>query len=178
MADFGLRYPCFIAKGKTKGVVLGRLVTANLTVNTASGELYADDELAERIEVFSSGNLAMETDELSDENAAEIYGCKVELGTVTYNKDDVAPRGALAYFKVKIISGKQSFKVFYYPQVSAVLGNDNAQTRGSTITFQTTNTSFTIFADSEGDWRQTKVFETVDEAQDWINEKCGVSTTG
>ena len=58
MAQFGAQYPCFApfsgdepaATLPTYGgkVVLGKLVSANLTINLASGELYADDELRRR----------------------------------------------------------------------------------------------------------------------------------
>ena len=55
MASFGAKYPHF-SKIKTEPddalptyegpVNIGRLVKADLTVNLASGKLYADDELA------------------------------------------------------------------------------------------------------------------------------------
>ena len=58
MASFGAKYPHF-SKIKTEPddalptyegpVNIGRLVKADLTVNLASGKLYADDELAESV---------------------------------------------------------------------------------------------------------------------------------
>lgn len=175
MAEFGANYPCFKGEADAAGVVLGKLVTANLTVNLASGELYADDSLAEQLSEFSSGSIAMETDDLTDENAAKIYGCTVNEGLVTYNKNDTAPRGCLGYYKVLMRNGKKFFKSYFYPRVRAALGNDNAQTRGSSITFQAVSTTFTVFADDKGDWRQTETFDTVDEAKAWINEKCAIT---
>ena len=91
MAKFGANYPCFKGKKKEKGVIIGKLVSANLTVNMASGELYADDALAEQISEFSSGTIAMETDDMDAAVAAEIYGCTVsEDNTVTYKAGDNA----------------------------------------------------------------------------------------
>ena len=95
MAEFGANYPCFCADSKEAGVVLGKLVSANLTVNLASGEIYADDGLAEQLSEFASGTIAMETDDMTDDNAAEVYGCTVSEKVVTYNKGDSAPRGVL-----------------------------------------------------------------------------------
>ena len=37
MAEFGAKYPCFCKAGANAGVVLGKLVVANLTVTLASG---------------------------------------------------------------------------------------------------------------------------------------------
>lgn len=175
MAGFGANYPCFKPEDADAGVVLGKLVAANLTVTLASGELYADDGLAEQMSEFSSGSVAMETDDVDDETAAVVYGCKVEEGEATYNKDDTAPRGCLAYYKVLVRKGKKFFKGYFYPSARAALGNDNAQTRGNSITFQTTSTTFTIFADDKGDWRKTKTSDKVEDIKSWINEKCAIA---
>lgn len=175
MAEFGAKYPCFLKSGETAGIVIGKLVSANLTVNLASGELYADDALAEQASEFASGSLAMETDDLTDANASVIYGATVSNSIVTYNKDDTPPFGCLGYYKVLMRNGVKYYKGYFYPKVKAALGNDNAQTRGSSITFQTAQTTFTIFPDANGDWRKTKEFATAALAAAWIDELCGIS---
>ena len=84
MANFGAKYPCFapfkgveptnaLPKYDAK-VVVGKLVSANLTVNLASGELYVDDALTEQLSEFASGTIAMETDDMLDDVAAVVYG--------------------------------------------------------------------------------------------------------
>lgn len=176
MAKIGAQYPCFKGEGKEKGVVLSRLVSANLTINLASGELYGDDALAEQVSEFASGSIAMETTDMKDTDAAEIYGCTVTDQTAVYNKNDTPPMGSLGYFKTGSIEGKPYVKGYYYPKVKAALGNDNAQTRGSSITFQTTSTTFTVFADESGIWRITKDCATVQEAKDWLNEKLSIAS--
>lgn len=175
MAEFGAKYPCFKPDNAEKGVVLGKLVAANLTVNLASGELYADDSLDEQLSEFASGNVAMETNDLIDENAAVVYGCKVNEKVVTYNVGDTAPSGVLGYYKSLMRDKKKYFKAIVYPCARAALGNDNAQTKGSSITFSTTATTFTIMADANGDWRLTQTFDTEEEAKAWVNEKCGIT---
>ena len=177
MAGFGANYPCFQAKGKDKGVVLGKLIAADLTVNLASGEVYADDALAEQLSEFASGSIAMETDDLEDSAAQEVYGCKVSAKEVTYNKDDTPPMGALAYYKRIMRGGVKQYKGYYYPSVRAALGNDSAKTRGSNITFTTTSTTFTVFADENGDWRKTIICDTAEEVKEWINTKCAITTS-
>ena len=174
MAECGANYPVFKAEADSAGIVLGKLVTANLTVNLASGEIYADDSLAEQLSEFSSGSLAMETDDLTDEKAAKVYGCSVSDGVVVYNTGDTAPRGSLGYYKVLMRNGVKYYKAYYYPRVRAALGNDNAQTRNNAITFQAVSTTFTIFADDNGDWRETKTFSSADAAKAWLATKCAL----
>ena len=174
MAAFGANHPCFKPDTSETGVVLERLVSANLTVTLASGELFADDGLAEKTDEFASGSIAMETDDMSDENAAILYGATIKDKTVVYNKDDSAPMGSLAYFKALMYHGVKYYKGYYYPRARAALGNDNAQTKGSSITFQTTTTTFTIFADDDGNWRETEIFNTRDAALAWCETKTNV----
>lgn len=174
MATYGANYPCFKPNGETAGVVLGKLVSANMTIQLATGELYADDELAEKVSEFASGSIAMETDDLSDTNASKVYGATVRNGAVVYNKGDSAPMGKLAYYKSLMRGAVKFWKGFYYPKAQAALGNDNAQTKGSSITFQTAQTAFTIFPDDVGDWRENETFNTEAAAKAWCASKTDV----
>ena len=84
MASFGAKNPYFCkVKEEPDGklpvydgepVKIGRLVKADLSITMASGKLYADDELAESVEEFASGSLAMETDDIIDSVASVVYG--------------------------------------------------------------------------------------------------------
>ena len=89
MASFGAKYPYFNPVAEEpegqlpiyknpEPVRIGRLVKADLTVNLASGKLFADDGLAESVDEFSSGAIAMETDDMEDAVASVVYGCNVE----------------------------------------------------------------------------------------------------
>lgn len=174
MADFGAKYPCFKPATAQEGVCMGKLVAANLTVNLASGELWADDGIAEELSEFSDGSIAMETDNLADNEASVVYGAKAQNGVVTYNRGDTAPEGVLGYYKTLIIRGVRKFRAYIYPRAKAQLGNDNAQTRGSSINFRTAQTSFRIFANENGDWRKTKEFTSEPEARAYVASECSV----
>ena len=175
MAEFGAKHPCFKKDNAQAGVVLGKLVAANLTVTLASGELYADDALDEQLSEFASGSLALETNDMTDENAAVIYGCSVVESVVSYNVGDTAPAGCLGYYKSLMRNKTKYYKGIFYPCVRAALGNDNAQTKGSSITFSTTQTTFTVMADDNGVWRKTQTFDTEAAAIAWIEGLCSIS---
>ncbi len=176
MAEFGAKLPCFQPEGRATGVVLGKLVTANLAVTLASGEIYADDAVAESLSEFAEGALAMETDDMTDAVAGTVYGATVTGGEVVYNKDDTPPEGKLAYYKILLRRGARRYKTCFYPRVKAALGNDDATTRGKSITFHTAKTSFTVMTDENGDWRRTKEFETEAEAATYVKSLCGITT--
>lgn len=184
MAQFGVKYIKFnpiedqpenaLPTYKAGGAVrLGKAVKADLTVNNATGELYADDELAESLTEFASGSLTAETDDMTDNVASVVYGCEVVDKTVHYKRGDTPPEGGLGYIKGLYRRGVTSFRGVFYPRVKAALGNDSAQTRGNSITFSTVSTTFTIFSCNSGDWRLTEEFATLAEARAWVDKMLG-----
>ena len=109
MAQFGAKRPRFAPVATTpagalptytyeNAVTIGKLVQANLTVTNASGELYADDGLAEKLDMFASGSLELQTDDKTAEVHAALHGATLdeESDEVTDSANDVAPRGGLA----------------------------------------------------------------------------------
>lgn len=186
MAQFGAKRPIFAPTKTTpdgalptydyeKVVTVGKLVKADLTVTNASGELYADDALAEKVDMFASGSLALETDDKTDEVHAAIHGATKDTQSkeVTDSDGDVAPRGGLCYYKVIIRGGVRYFKGVFHPLAKAILGNDSAATKGSSITFGTSATTFTVFRCNSGAWRITKEFTTESECIAWCDTKLG-----
>ena len=170
MAQFGAKRPIFAPTKTTpdnalptydyeKVVTVGKLVKADLTVTNASGELYADDAL----------------DDKTDEVHAAIHGATkdTQSSEVTDSDGDVAPRGGLCYYKVIIRGGVRYFKGVFHPLVKAILGNDSAATKGSSITFGTSATTFTVFRCNSGAWRITKEFTTESECIAWCDTKLG-----
>lgn len=182
MAQFGAKRPIFNpidtqpesalpTYKEAAPLVIGKLVKADLSVTLASGKLFADDGLAESVDEFASGAVAMETDDMVDEVASKLYGATVVEKEVHYKAGDTAPEGGLAYYKVLMRNGKKIFKGYFYPRVKAVLGNDTAQTKGDSITFGTSATSFNVFRCNSDDWRITEEFETEAECVAWCNKK-------
>lgn len=180
MAVFGCCYPRFAPfQGEeptdakpTYGTVigLGTLVSANVTVNIATGELYGDNKIVEKVSEFASGEAAIETDDVSLEDAATIYGATYsEEGGLVDNDGDTPPYGGLAYYKTLQLNGVTTYEGYFYPKVKANLGNDSTSTKGSSITLNSTSITFSIFPPNIGDWRKRKRFTEEADVQSWCN---------
>lgn len=184
MAQFGAKKPYFAPiKDEPENELptyegtpfrIGRLVKADLTVTMASGKLNADDALAESVDEFVSGSVAMETDDMTDEVASKVYGAKVEDKEIHYKAGDTPPMGGMAFIRVLMRGGKKIYKGVFFPKVKAVLGNESNPTKGDSITFGTSATTFTVFACNSDDWRIMQEFDTEAEAEAWVKEKLGV----
>lgn len=183
MAGFGAAYPYFFPVATEpegarptytgKAIQIGRLVKADRNIELASGQLYADNQLAESVNEFVSGSVVLETDDMKDEVAAEVYGATVEDGVVHYNVGDDPPKGGHGYIKKLMRDKKVLYKAYFYPLVKAILGNDSAATKSNSITFGTTTTTFTVFACESGEWEATKETETEAEALAWLKTQGG-----
>lgn len=181
MAAFGAKYINFAPiksesdTGKPTydtAINLGELVKAELTISLASGEIYGDDRLVEKIEEFSSGSISVEVVDLTDEKESKLFGSTYETGSELIDKtSDTVPYGGLGYFKSMIRNGKKYYKSYFYPKVKAAPGTDSANTKSSSITLSPTPLTFTVLEPNDGDWRYRKTFETEAEAKTWIDSK-------
>ena len=186
MAAFGAQYLRF-APIKTEPdsglptyeavVGLGELVKAELTISLASGEIYGDDRLVEKIEEFSSGSISVEVTDLTDEIEAKVFGStySAESGLVDKTSDTV-PYGGVGYYKSMIRNGKKCYKAYYYPKCKAAPGTDSANTKNSSITLASTPLTFTVFEPNDGDWRYRKTFDTIAAAKAWVDSQLGGTT--
>ena len=177
----GAKYPCFapiatepeseLPTYSTPITVIGELISSNLTITLATGELYSDDALNISVSDFVSGQVAMTTDGLDDEAAEGIYGATIEEegSLVKYNVGDEAPYGGLAYYcQMKSKAGGTYYKGYFFPKVQAAMGNDNSSTKGSSVTFSTNNTNFTVMKANNGDWMHTEVLDSEAAAKAWV----------
>ncbi|MDR3277429.1 MAG: hypothetical protein LBT12_01540 [Oscillospiraceae bacterium] len=178
MAKIGANHPCFLKEGAEEGIVLGKLVAANETLNFAKADLYADDALTEQYNAFTDGALAVEQDDMTNEVSAALFGATLdEDGELSNNTADDPPLGSFSYYKAGMRNKARYYQGVYYPQVQAVVSGTNAQTKGSSMSFQTTSFTLTIFADETGEYRKfSDTFETEAEARAWVDEKCAIET--
>lgn len=151
---------------------LGGMVKAELTINYASGEMYADDALAEKIEEFVSGTIAAEVNEMDDTVAADIFGARInDKNEKVDNSSDTAPYGGLAYYKCLSKNGVKYWRGYFYPKVRAAMGNDSANTKSNSITLTSTQMTFTVNEPVTGDWRYVKTFDKEKDVVAWVDRK-------
>ena len=182
MAAFGAKYIKFapfqtepedVLPTYEEAVELGALVKADLTVNLASGEIWANNALNEKLEEFGSGTLAVEVSDMTDEIESKVFGSAfdAENKELVDNTGDTIPYGGLGYLKTLIRNGKKVHQACFYPKVKAAAGNDTANTKSSSITLASKPLSFTIHEPNTGDWRYRKTFDKEADAKAYLDGK-------
>ena len=88
---------------------MAEAMSADLSVKTADGSLYADDTLSESVTEFASGTLKLGIKDLTPEVLAELLGQAVDKNSVVWaGKEDEPPYVAVG-FRAKKTGGKYRY---------------------------------------------------------------------
>jgi hypothetical protein len=166
--------------------LLGGLRTCAISIQTASGELYGDDQLVLKVDEFVSGTADVETSDVDDDVLAAILGAKLDGKTIINSADDVPPMCGAAFFGVfkrtkddatgNAKKGDAYYRGVYLPKVQAQIGDDTYETKDNNIKFGANNLKFTIYATNDGKWRMTERFADESAAIAWCDKKLGKAT--
>ena len=157
MATIGLDKPYFSiitedANGQeTYGTpeVMAKAIQVDLTVNTSTATLYADDGADETVNEFVNGTLSMGLNDLLSTVAAKMLGARVDQnGALVNSTDDIAPYVAVG-FRAKKPNGK--YRYFWLYRVKFGVPSTNLATKGESITFQTPTIEGTIMRRNKPD---------------------------
>ena len=170
------------------GMVVGKAIAANLTLNRNDNPLYADDAEAENDNGMTGGTIELKVDDLTVEARAFVLGEEaVTTGTGAsatteyWTTEEAAPYVGVGYLRVRKKSGVTSYEVVWYPKVQFGENTENASTKGQNIEWQTPTINGKIMGvrpDStlKAKYRVRKMFETLAAAVEWLDDKAGVQT--
>ena len=156
--------------------ILGRLIDAKPNPEKNSTKLYADDIEAESDTSFNGGTVNITVDDVTDEVYADINGCKISEKEVTDNSEDIAPEIGYGHIVTKVFKGVKSYKVEFLPRIQITKVTANRKTKGESIEYNTVSIEADLKELEEeingmevGNWRKMKTFETIQEAQTYLD---------
>lgn len=189
MAKIGLKYVVAAPlqdDGETygEGYVVGHAIKATVTANNNDVKLYADDGIAESDKSFNNGTLSLNVDDLTQKVYADMLGhTYTEAGTgsnatpelVTAAATDIAPYLGIGFYGEVRRNNKPSFVAKWLRKTQFSEPNDETDTKGETITFQTPTIEGTVFRADDGAWKEQAEFTTEAAARAWLNTKANIS---
>lgn len=198
MAFIGMQFPV-VAKVATEvsgsaltysaGMVAGKAISGNLTWQRGDNPLYADDAIAEDDNGATGGSLEFGADDVSNEVRVYMLGLKeITVGTspnttTEYEQSAAAsPYVGFGYIRVRRKNGVTTYQGVWYHKVQFGETNENANTKGQAIEWQTptlTGRIFGVYNDASGvaNFRRHAEFETMEAAKSWLRTKAGITTT-
>ena len=114
---------------------LAKAIKADITVEYAEGEIYADDALSENAKEFRTAKLAIEVDDIGAAAASDLTGATVDKNGVLINTDaDNAPYVAIG-FRSKKSNG--AYRYFWLYRGKFGVPGDSLATKGNSISYAT-----------------------------------------
>lgn len=130
---------------------LAEAMTAELSVTTAEGTLYADDAVSESVKEFVKGAIKLGIKELGTAMTAKLLGQKTDADQVIYGGANDEPPYLAIGFRAKKTGGKYRYVWLY--KVKFKIPTEKYQTKGESITFNTPEIEGEFFKRNDGLWK-------------------------
>jgi len=152
-----------------KPVRMAKAIQAQMSTQVAEAKLFADDGVDESVKEFVSGTLTLNVNRLDPEHRAVLLGqSQAANGAVIASGDDDPPYVAIG-FRATTTGGKSKYIWLY--KVKFAIPDENYQTKGDSIAFQTPSIVGTYIKRNDGKWKIDLVALATDSAAaGWFNE--------
>lgn len=165
----------------TKLVSFAPLVRVDDSPSFNTVKAYGDDHVTGQLSEFKECPITMEVNDLPNETAAVVLGCKLDESTkeLKQTSNDTAPYGGFAYHIHVMLPDQSNKKVWrsrFYPQVQAMMQGVSYSTKGDSIVFANERLMMNAIAAKDENWVcKSPDFDTESEAIAWENAKYGVT---
>lgn len=167
-----------------KGMIVGRMIMADIAYERNTDPLYADDTEAENDNSITGGSITVQVDDILDDARVMVFGdYEVEGSTGEYEDNaEAAPYGGFGYVRVRTHKGKTTYVGYWVHKCQFGASSESAQTRANTISWQTPTMTGRVMgvtdnADGRIRYRRRKSFDTPEAAIAWVNQRAGITTT-
>ena len=150
-----------------------KAISCSVSITNNDVKLYADDVVAESDTSFSTGSVTIGIDDEDIAMMGLLLGHAVADGVMVRNASDVAPYVGLGRIITKMINGVLKYKVEFLNKVKFSEPSADETTRGETVEFSTSELTGTVVTLADGQWSQTKVFDTMSSARSWLESLFG-----
>ena len=153
-----------------------KAISCKVDISNNDAKLYADDGLAEADTTFQSGTVTLGIDDEDDVTLATLLGHDIASGEMIRNADDVAPYVGFGRILTKLVNGVYKYKVEFLYKVKFSEPSQENKTKGESVEFGTSELSGIVAKLANGNWSATKTFNTMAEAQTYLESFFGSAT--
>jgi len=145
-----------------------KAISCSVSISNNDASLYADDTLAESDTSFQSGTVTIGVDDENDEMLAILLGHTYTNGEIVRNSNDTAPYVGLGRIVTKMVNNVLKYKVEFLNKVKFGEPSQENNTKGESVEFATSEIEGQIATLSNGDWSKAQTFDTMTEAQAYL----------
>ena len=193
MAYVGLKYAVFApitkeTRGQAleydSGVVVGKMISADISYTRNTNPLFADDAETENDNSITGGSITIGVDDVSEEAELAMLGMMEDTSTegskVRREVGDATPYGGFGYVRVKRKGGVTSYRAYWIHKTQLGIASESAATKAESINWQTPTLTGPIMAvvnhaDGKNDFRDYEAFASEAEAIAWVNKRANIA---
>lgn len=153
-----------------------KAISCSVDITNNEAVLYADDALAESDKTFQSGTVTLDIDDEDTVVMATLLGHSLDDGEMVRGAFDIAPYVGLGRIITKMVGGVYKYKVEFLKKVKFAEPSQEDNTKGESLEFGTSELEGTISALADGSWSVAKTFNTMAEAQTYLESFFGSAT--
>lgn len=157
------------------GTKPAKAISCSVDISSNEATLYADDALAESDRSFQSGTVTLGIDDEDLETMATLLGHEITDGNMVRNSSDSAPYVGLGRIITKMVKGVYKYKVEFLCKVKFAEPSQEDNTKGESLEFGTSEIEGTVSCLGNGDWSIAQTFDTMTEAQTYLNSLFGTA---
>lgn len=193
MAYVGLKYAVFApitkeTRGQAleydSGVVVGKMISADISYTRNTNPLFADDAETENDNSITGGSITIGVDDVSEEAELAMLGMVEDKSTegskVRREVGDATPYGGFGYVRVKRKGGVTSYRAYWIHKTQLGIASESAATKAESINWQTPTLTGPIMAvvnhaDGKNDFRDYEAFADEAAAIAWVNKRANIA---
>ena len=163
------------------GFIVGKAISAEISIECNDNPLYADDAMAENDTSFANGTLKLGVADFGSDYLdglqvqAKMLGHKIVDGnTILRSALDIAPYLGFGILKTKRQNNKNYYEATWLYKSVYKVPSESTNTKGKSIEWQTPEIegNFLAVEGYENDvYEEQKIFETSQEAMSWLINK-------
>lgn len=158
------------------GMIIGKAISANVSVEVNEVILYADDTVAESVKEFKSGKITLNTDDLTYPVQGMLLGHTATETTLRANSNDVAPYVGVGFYGQVIRGGATKSRAVWFRKVKFGEMSDESKTKGESIEFTTPTIEGTVMKLADGSWKEETIVATEAAALAWLDGKANITS--
>jgi len=156
------------------------MIAANVSITRANAQQSADNHKIEGDNTITAVDIALELARLPDSMREDLLGYEADEDGTMNVVGEAAPYVGFGYITMEVEAGVVSHVAYWHHKMQFGMTDDNAQTKGENMQYQSHNLSgsgmaVTLAPAGSVKWYATKRFTTEAEARTWLNSKAGIS---
>lgn len=176
MAYIGLANPVVApltepANTYADGENVGYAIGIEITPNFAEGSLYGDNRQCEYAKEFNYAEVSLNTSTIPITLQQTMFGHTVAEKAVTFKGGDQSAYVGFGFYVTESVDGKLSYVATWLKKVKFSEPSESYTTKGENIEYQTPTITGRALTLSTGEWKETEVFDTEEEAKSFLASK-------